>query len=395
MSTEEYTIRKARKQGKKEGRNWQWNRTFPFLPITEPHTPKPPIDHEEPADYEKELASVHQKDLDELASQWASEDRKLKTAYCQAKTSADTIKSKTTDEVQDVENLEEELKGARNKYIELSAKWLPEWIYFGILAIVVVGEGFFNYKVFQLFGQSGWDTWLMAIAIIAVIPMASELNGYHLKKENKPRLSMTFVALSNIVVVLLLAGIAVLRDNFFRVEEAQQQYSIPIDHTTLAAILIIFNCAIFIVLSFLAYTQSRKDPEGYRLARDRYRDVVRRYEKEMVEADEARKQLMQAMELLNEARETRQKTFEDYHSRGQKIQQSGVNYIHAYRQANMAARSSRTRPRSFDCNKPEEMIKLPPTLETIEWICSSSSPDQVATPADATVKTPEEVRTAG
>jgi len=69
-----YSIRRVKKRGKKDGRDWRW-KFFPFS--KEQKEPDPPLNQGEPSEFEKELLEAAEQNLSREAQRWAKLDEKL------------------------------------------------------------------------------------------------------------------------------------------------------------------------------------------------------------------------------------------------------------------------------------------------------------------------------
>lgn len=102
-----YRLRKVKRQGKRDGRDWQWKpwRPFPGWPLWETKEPDPPVAQKEPSQYESKLISIAHENLERIANDWAKEDEKLTEEYCNAKDKKEALESKIAKEYEGFELL--------------------------------------------------------------------------------------------------------------------------------------------------------------------------------------------------------------------------------------------------------------------------------------------------
>lgn len=103
--------------------------------------------------------------------------------YCNAKAEKEHLEEKINDERKELKDAILAYEKARKAFFDFPPRWIPLTVYWLIFGFVAVGEGFFNYFVFQIFGQEITETFLMAVAIILVLLVTSELVGIILRKK--------------------------------------------------------------------------------------------------------------------------------------------------------------------------------------------------------------------
>jgi len=367
-----YTPRKVRKQGVKDGRDWRWKpwRPFPGWPLWEKKDPVPLPISQRSSQYEETLRSDALANLSRVAEQWAQKDDKLLDEYSAAKSDLEQLEAKHGKEIKEYENTLKPLEEARAEFEKFPPRWIPLWLFWTIFGVITIGEGFFNYFVFQMFGEREWQTALMAAAIILVIPLSSELLGHFLKKDEKSPMDKLFMALSVMTIVALLIGLAILRETFFEVNLASEQ-RFPLTPAKLALILILFNLAIFVILTFLSYSQARREPEAYRRARDKYNNLLKASTTEQADVKTLDPVMRKAVERLSKAEARRISLFKEYQSAVEKERNSWISYIRTYRHANETARINAVEIVSFHAS-PEDTIPIPPKLKELHWECVKS-----------------------
>lgn len=365
-----YSLREVKRQGKRDGRDWQWKpwRPFPGWPLWETKEPDPPVAQKEPSQYESKLISIAHENLERIANDWAKEDEKLTEEYCNAKDKKEALESKIAKEYKEHKEAIENYEKAKRAFSEFPPRWIPLGVYWLIFGLVILGEGLFNYYVFQLFGQTPTETFLMAGAIIVTVAFCSEVIGHNLKREKKEALARFLNGLMVAVVAIVLVGIAILRETFLEATRTTGIFNIPLNPVIATIIFITFNLAFFIGLTYLSYTEARTNPEAYRKAKKAYKDALKNLKKEGEDVEKLAEELAEAVERFNKAHSAREHTFETYKHRSEEERDIWVSYVRAYRHANMSARRDKTLPESFKVD-PETLIKIPDVFKTLDWSC--------------------------
>lgn len=363
-----YSLREVKKVGKQDGRSWRWKFMPPSWPFWETKEPDPPVNQKEPSQYEATLISISHENLERTCKAWSEEDHKLTENYCNAKRQRDALKSLQEDETEEHEDALISLEKARLEFSKYPPTRWPLIIYCSILCGIVIGESFINYLVFQLFGQTETETLLMAAATIIVIVLASELIGYNLKKEKKSGMDKIWIVAGMMSTFALLIAIAILRETFFEKARSAGILDINISPAGLTAIFIIINIAFFIGLTYLSYTESRRNPGEYRKARQAYEDALKKVDEAGEDNKKYGKELAKAEELFIKAFSAREHAFEEYKHTAEEERDKWVGCIRTYRHADMSARKDKTLPESFRID-PETLIKIPAVFEKLEWEC--------------------------
>jgi len=359
-----YSLREVRRAGKRDGRSWRWKFMPPSWPLWETKEPYPPINQEEPSEYEAKLISISHENLEKIGSEWAKEDEKLMQDYCNAKAEKERLEEKINNEMAEHKDAILDYEKTRKKFLEFSPRWIPLFLYWMIFIAIGCGEGYFNYFVFQMFGEEERKTYIMAGEIILLIPLSAELLGHSIKKEMKTNIDKMGITISFTIVILLLICLAVLREAFFEAS----QVKINMRPTTLALILIVFNLAIFFIMTFLSYLEARKNPEDYRKAKKAYHKALTYFKEKDAYVKSVAKDLAAAEERFNNAHSKRESTFEKYKHLAEAERDRWVSYIRTYRHGNMTARKEKNLPESFRVD-PETLIKIPDALINLDWGC--------------------------
>lgn len=363
------SFRKVRRQGKKDGRSWRWKFLPPSWPFWESKDPDPPVDQAEPSQYEANLLSVSHKDMQKMAVEWAQKDEKMLPEYRNAKADKERLEEKIEKEMGEHKDSILSYESAKKAFFGFAPRRIPQLVYWLIFAIVGVGEGFFNFFVFQMFGEEAWKTYMMAGAIILLIPLAAEILGHFLKKEKKTLTDNILITVSFATVASLLVTLALLREAFF---EASQLH-INMSSDKLAGILIIFNVVIFVIMTVLSYAEARTRPEEYRQAKREYEEALKNIREKGADVEKVTEELTRAEERLVNARTARESTFARYRHLVEAERDIWESYIRTYRHANMSARQGTALPESFKVN-PETLIDVPDVFEKpLDWTCPGES----------------------
>ncbi len=359
-----YSIREVKRQGKKDGRNWRWKFMPPSWPFWESKEPDPPVHQKEHSQYEAKLISIAHENLEKIGSEWAKEDEKLMPEYCNAKAEKERLEEKISTETNEHKDAILAHETTKRVFFNFPPRWIPLFLYWLIFIAIGCGEGYFNYFVFQMFGEEEWKTYIMAGAIILLIPLAAEILGHSIKKEMKTNTDKSGILISLTIVILLLICLAVLREAFFEAT----QVKIKMTPTSLALILIVFNLAIFFIMTFLSYLEARKNPEDYRKAKKAYHEALKNLKERGEDVEKIAEELAEAEEKFNNAHSKRESGFEGYSHLAEAERDSWVSYIRTYRHGNMSARKEKALPESFKVD-PETLIKIPDALMNLDWEC--------------------------
>ena len=366
-----YSPRKVRKGGKKDGRNWRWKFVPPSWPFWESKEPDPPLNQPQPSQYESKLISIAHENLERISGEWSREDEGLTSEYCNAKTEKEGLVAKNQKEIKEHEKAVEKYDTARKNLSEFAPRWIPALVYWLIYIAIVAGEGLFNYFVFQIFGQEKLETYVMALAIVLIIPICSHLIGHYLKIKEKSPTDKFLISSCSFAVLVLLVVLAILRETFFEASD----YTLPIKPVTVTMILIGINLAIFVGLTFLSYSESRADPEGYRKAKRAFQEVEEDLRKEGGDVERIFMELEEAEARFNRAHSKREHTFERYKHRAEEERDTWVTYIREYRHGNMHSRKDKPLPESFKTD-PESLIMIPAVFQNgLDWSCPGDKKD--------------------
>ena len=366
--------REVRKRGKQDGRKWRWQFFPPSWPPWFKKGEDPPLDQKTCSGYEGKLIDQAHREIQGVVEEWEGADKPLKDEYCVAKRDHDELIERYKKEAEEHKDVIEPFEEAKRNYFKYPPAFLRPWaVYWGVVFVIICAEGIFNAFVFLQFGVSSWESYLMAAGIILIIPIAAEISGHYIKKEEQNIRDKVFVIVCIVVVLGVLSGLGFLRELFFESEnqKADSLFKLAAKPTTIAMILIVFNIAIFVVLIFFAYAQSQKDPEGYRKAKREYLDAKKILEKEGGDVEAVAEKLANAKVRLERAYNNRVSTFKQFGSDAEGVKKTWIVSIRDYRHANMAAREKSTLPESFKAD-PKDFIKISPVFDNLDWDCSET-----------------------
>lgn len=362
--------RKVRRQGTLEGRNWRWRpwRPFPGWPLWEDKNPVPDAQEKELSQYERKLMSYANQNLDIISHNWSKEDEKLKAEYCIAKQQREQLGKKILEEKGECKIAADALLIAERAYKHFPPLSLPAWLFWFLFIGISVGEGFINYFVFQIFGQREHETYLMALAIVLVLPVTAEFTGRYLKSEEETTFKgKILLGVCLFGVVALLTSLAILREYFF--EAIKTMTNIQISPNTLSAILIVFNLTIFVALTILAYMYARTHPDAYGKASKNYDKACADLRKEGGDVENVANSLSAAEERYNNAHTKRDAVYKQHLDMAEDVIDRWVSYVITYRHANINARAKTEDILAFRID-PRSCIQMPENLTKIDWHCA-------------------------
>lgn len=170
-----YTYRKVKRKGKKDGRDWRWKFWPPKWPFRESKEPDPPIDQEEPAEFEKELIRGANENISRILHDWHDIDEKLtkncanaEDIYKSAKGALDTGNSGHREAIENYET-------AKALFYALPMPNIPARLFWFIFIMVGIAEFIFNGVVFLVLGQSKIETYLMVAGVVLALLWSAEI----------------------------------------------------------------------------------------------------------------------------------------------------------------------------------------------------------------------------
>lgn len=250
---------------------------------------------------------------------------------------------------------------------ELGLFWMIFW-----LLVIGVGEFFFNAVVFQIFGQTKFETYITALVIGVAVPLLGHGLGRLLKREHKKRIDKILIGLIPIVVLTGLYAVAQLRGLFLEALDLERLFGVSITQDQTLLIFFSFNILLLFVSMFIGYEGGHLDPERYRRIRKQYKHALDSYKKESAEARSAAGRLEKAEMALIHARQDRQNQFETIKEEAKYIKETNDWYISLYRSENISARDDEVVPTCF--KTPPQGTKIPDILcsESLDWSCEET-----------------------
>ncbi|HNG72733.1 MAG TPA: hypothetical protein PLE56_12445 [Chitinophagales bacterium] len=358
-----YTRRKAQKKGHLDGRSFVYT-FWPF--IKENKTPYPLLDQKEPAQYEQELLDLAEKEISEIAESWKIADKKLKTAYCQAKAERESALEILEEEEDDVAPEEANLRKIEEERLAFVEPGIPHYIAVVFHIILFFTEVFFNSIVFQSFGLDKIDSISGAVGIGLALTLFAYVLGKLLKKENKSRLDVFLIYIIPIGVVLALIAISMLRGSYMKDVEAITHVHFSM-HPYVAAVLFFFlNVALFLAATAISYGSFSKNEELRNTLKKRYKHALKRLKTEKKELKIATDKFEIAEKQYIKCLHLRQKEFERHLNYAKTLKEQAEYLVSVYRVANLEKRFDGKKP---DCFKvPQRTIQIhdfiPPVLDT-------------------------------
>ncbi len=356
-----YTHTKVKRRGKIDGRDWKYS-FWPFK-IDKPQEPNP--DQEQPAQFENELLKAAENDISKEKENWVDVDKKLKTEYCQSLQRLEHANKNYIKESEEAKVAKIDFEKAKAKYEEftlppLSEKWRNSWLF-----VIAIGEFPLNSIVFQLFGASRFDTYLMSLILCIAIPFLGHAWGEALKQDHKTGGDKGFVLGIPIVILFILGAIAFIRAKFFEAMDTMELMGVEITPIQMTILFIIINIGIFLLAVIISYEASHSNKKQYKSVCFRYKAALKSLEKEATEATQAGQALAHAETEFQTARQTRAKTHEKYLQKANTIVDYTEWLITTYRAANMKDRKIIP-----PCFKEEPKIPaIPNDLYELDWNC--------------------------
>lgn len=225
-----YTFRRARREGRKDGRSWMWG--FPLIVKKEPH---PAVDQIElPASLEMAKSAYEQMILRWVA-RWKNDERKI---------------SKHTAAIREKRDLVEETMRNEKQLNPGLPPAISYYIYLPAMAIIGMSEFVLNAEAFQIFGQSMIKTYLIAGSLVIAMPFSAHILGKSLRAKVKNWLAVWIISL---IMCFSFIALSLVRARFFEAAQIGQLLGISMPVWMLSSVLLIINVLLFAVAAFLAY----------------------------------------------------------------------------------------------------------------------------------------------
>jgi hypothetical protein len=237
------------------------------------------------------------------------------------------------------------------------------------LAIIGLAEFPINAIVFEVVGEELWLTYIMAAGLGVLIPLFAHFFAEPLKQTTKSVWDKVLIVLSPMVLLGLLAFIGVFRAKYLEIAEEQGGLDIHLTPAQSTVLFILVNLTFFFVAVLISYAGSYPDKPEHKLRKRKLVEARRVLQRESSEAVSAGQGLEKAEQVLQRAKNVRQKEFESYVARANSLKENNDFYVALYRAANMAARESRGKPPCF--NRDPRAAQIPPVLKpnALDWDC--------------------------
>lgn len=359
-----YSIRKARKQGKKDGRNWKWK----FWPFTKEEKKAVPEDNfTDIAPYEKEIKEGIEKDISDLAEKWEEKDKELKKRYCQALSEFNESKKRLEKETKEAEQAKSRLDSASKKLIEIgrphiSSGWKIFWLIF-----LGLSEFPLNGIVFSIFGAGRIETYLIAAGLCAIIPLLAHWIGKIMRQEERSNTDVFIIYGILLVVLLGFIAIAIMRADYLA--DVLKEMGGSITPAMAGFLFVIINMVIFTGATVVSYEGTHPRHDEYKIICKEYKEALKSFSTEAREAKVAIAIYDEKMKELQDAKTNREKTFKAFKERAVTMSQAYEWMAQAYRTEN-----ARARGKTIKClNLPKLEVQIPESLKELDWECDSQN----------------------
>jgi hypothetical protein len=236
------------------------------------------------------------------------------------------------------------------------------WIFF---LIITVAELAFNALVFNVFGQSRPQTFIMAIGVMVAMPWLSDFIGKKLRMKNKSKTTIVLMTGAALVVLAGLIVIVVLRENIFEANKVVEALDIRWDINSIVFALFIVNILLFAAIVVLAYQAGHKDPLKYKQTKREFEDGANKLKAEAADLEEAAEGLANARIEFNRTHSERVDEFEKIKYKAEEERDIWIELVQLYRTSNMVVRRDKTRPKSFLVEL-EWLILIPEILQNLD-----------------------------
>lgn len=211
----------------------------------------PPWTSEQQPDFLRELYNLTQTTLESLVEIWHKADRYLKGAWAAAtlrQQQAEKELAEAAEREEQTQQQHEEVHGRRLAVVPNSSR--RKLCYWALSMFLFICEFPLNAIVFQQFGVSTYETWVMTGAIALTLVACAHLLGcqLHLPVRGRPM---------RLISRILLAGgpfIAIVFVAMLRSDHMQQQALSHLNPGQLLGTNLVFNALIFWTLTYSSYT---------------------------------------------------------------------------------------------------------------------------------------------
>jgi uncharacterized membrane protein len=357
-----FTLRRARKAGKRDGRRWRWRLG---LPPWEQKKPYPGDDEEWPTEYERQLYAATENSLHDLARKWHDEDISRKSAcdqLCKAyeETTAELQSASTV-----LDQAQQKYESAKNGYQQIEhPSWSPLIHY---LSLVVLGAGEFltNAIVFRILGEPELTTTIMSLSLLSFL-IAGEYVGKTFGKEKIPRKEKVALIIALLLVLAAFVGVSYFRWLYFQASGMPKILGIMPSRMSFVLTFLVFNLFFLIASAIVASWSTPRDPEEFHRARTRLKEAKRELRIAKYRYEELSKNALALWNKLVKAHNSREKRFRRFQEEAEILKNTGADLVLEYRNANMHARGGEmVRPRCFTSIEPRSQIAIPPLFHSL------------------------------
>ncbi|MBC8181879.1 hypothetical protein H8E88_12235 [candidate division KSB1 bacterium] len=357
-----YSHHKVTCKGKKDGRDWKYS----FWPFRKAKPSEPKLKQDIPSHYETELAQAGENIIASEGEKWQKLDQSLKPNYCQAVADLKHADKVYARESEEAELANQEFAAAKAKYEALTmpvldAKWRNFWLF-----LIAVAEFPLNSMVFRILGAERVETYLISIMICVGIPLIAHQFGQAIKQEYKNKTDIILMITMPVIVLAMLGAISFIRAKYFEAMVSTELLGISLSPTQMTILFIIINVAIFLIAVMISYEGSHPDKNHFHTVIKRYKETLKKLEKEATEAKAAGRMLAQAERNYQRLRQYREKSYRKFVQKIKSIAESAEWLASSYRAANMRVRKDI--PPCF--KQPVQSSEIPEELLEIDWECS-------------------------
>jgi hypothetical protein len=360
-----YSSRQVKKRGKQDGRDWKWKFFPPKWPFQESKQPDPSIDQEEPTEFEKELLRGANENLTSISQKWSAIDKELHNNCRDAEDKYRTAKAAVKKESSEHEEAIKYYETVKARFYNYPMPHISNTLFWIFLLIITVAEVAFNALVFNVFGQSQSQTFMMAIGVMVAIPWLSDFIGKKLRMKNKSKTTIVLIIGAALVVLAGLLIIAVLRENVFEANKIVEALDIRWDINSIVFAFFIVNILLSAVIVVLAYEAGHKDPLKYKQTKRAFEDGANKLKSEAADLEEAAEGLANARIEFNRTHSERAHKFEKIKHKAAEERDVWIGLVQLYRTSNMIARRDKTKPKSFFVDL-EWLILIPEILQNLD-----------------------------
>ncbi|MBK9107299.1 MAG: hypothetical protein IPM92_02675 [Saprospiraceae bacterium] len=361
-----YTRNKVCKKGKLDGRGWRWK----LWPFTKEEFPVQPEDNrQDPALYEMELMKAGDDWLSDLATEWSSQDKKLKPLYCDAFIKAQACAMNLETEKAEFDSAKKEYDEALEEFEDLQAPAFSKTGEYILIALLAVAEFYFNYMIFSVMGSSKVETMISAATISIALPVSAFAFGHTVRIDNKTQTQRIWATFLVLVPFIVFVVISFLREALFEVawRDSALKLSITPFQATLAFVFI--NLLIWLIAAFVSYRAAHKDPEKFRTLKLRYLGAKKVMEKFGSDYATAVKEYELARLHYEKIKHLRKEEFDHHVSIGRDMIKVVKWLISVYRNKNQEVRRSQTIPACFQKSIQELIMPAGLWEKDLDWNC--------------------------